>query len=217
MLSAVSLIGNEDGLTPDELKALGLPDSFRGPAESDQPVGPNVFGWIVILAPLGLLSGFESFGSRAEASGRSKVTATQATFWSFSLLMGPSLALLFHYSDAAARLCFLVGALCIAAWSHRAFLDRHLGRAAKTLLIVSILALVNWLRSGSLFMGAVPLFVLGIVAFAILLLDDVRRLGRDDAGRAPLDPVQAPAYEALNLYLGLAGLALSVAALANGK
>jgi FtsH-binding integral membrane protein len=204
-------MGKND-LTIDELKALDMLDYFKGPIE---PIELNFVGWIAIFAPLGLLLWSDGLRHRSKDSVTSNVSATQAIFWSVSALMGVSLSLLFHYSDPTARLFFVIGAMVVAAWIHRQFVVRNLSRAGKALLVALIWALVDGLRYESWFMAAVPLFVFGIIAFAVLLVHDVRRLGRDFASPLRSDPVQEVAMcEALSLYLSLAGLVMSAMGLA---
>jgi FtsH-binding integral membrane protein len=211
VLRAFSYMAKND-LTIDEIKALDMLNYFKGPIE---PVELNVVGWIAIFAPLGLLLWSDGLRHRSKDSGTLNVEVTQAIFWSASALMGVSLSLLFHYSDPTARLFFVIGAMVVAAWIHHQFVVSNLSRAGNALLVALIWALVDGLRYKSWFMVAVPLFVFGIAAFAVLLFHDVRRLGRDFAVPLRFDPAQEDAMcEALNFYLSLAGLVMSAMGLA---
>ena len=77
-----------------------------------RPVGMTGLGWIVTLAPIGIVLAM-SFGQNRMSTG-----TLQILFWSYALLMGASLSTLFlAYTDASIAQCFFATAAGFAGLS----------------------------------------------------------------------------------------------------
>jgi FtsH-binding integral membrane protein len=171
--------------------------------------GLSGLGWVVMLAPLGIVFAM-SFGQNRMSTG-----TLQALFWAYAGLLGASLSTLFlAYSNASIAGAFFATAAGFAGLSLYGYTTERNLTALGSFMIVGLVgiivaSLVNlWLGSGTV---ALVVSVLGVLIFAGLTAYDTQRTksmyqyvaGTDQEGRAKV-------MSALNLYLDFINMFLFI-------
>jgi uncharacterized protein len=182
----------------------------------DGRVGLSGLGWIVTLAPLGIVLAM-SFGQARMAVG-----TLRALFWSYAILLGLSLSTLFlAYTDSSIAGAFFATAAGFAGLSLWGYTTKRDLSGFGTFLIVGLVGLVvaslvnMFIQSGPL---GLVLSMVGVLIFAGLTAYQTQRtkaLYDYVAGTAQLDRVVVMA--ALQLYLDFINMFLFVLRLFGGQ
>ncbi|MEO5938973.1 MAG: Bax inhibitor-1/YccA family protein, partial [Sphingomonas sp.] len=154
--------------------------------------GLSALGWIVTLAPLGIVFAM-SFGQQRMATG-----TLQALFWAYAGLLGASLSTLFlAYSNASIAGAFFATAAGFAGLSLYGYTTERNLSAMGSFLIVGLVGLIVamlvnvFLQSGPL---SLIISVIGVLIFAGLTAYDTQRAksiysyvaGTEGEGRAKI-------------------------------
>jgi FtsH-binding integral membrane protein len=171
--------------------------------------GLSPLGWIVTLAPLGIVFAM-SFGQNRMATG-----TLQALFWAYAGLLGASLSTIFlAYSGASIAGAFFATAAGFAGLSLYGYTTQRNLSAMGSFLIVGLVGLIVamlvnvFLQSGPL---SLIISVIGVLIFAGLTAYDTQRTksiysyvaGTENEGRAKI-------MSALNLYLDFINMFLFI-------
>jgi len=171
--------------------------------------GMSPLGWIVTLAPLGIVFAM-SFGQNRMSTG-----TLQALFWAYAGLFGASLSTIFlAYSGASIAGAFFATAAGFAGLSLYGYTTERNLSAFGSFLIVGLVGLVVamlvnvFLHSGPL---SLIISVIGVLIFAGLTAYDTQRTksiysyvaGTESEGRARI-------MSALNLYLDFINMFLFI-------
>ena len=171
--------------------------------------GMSGLGWIVTLAPLGIVFAM-SFGQQRMATG-----TLQALFWAYAGLLGASFSVLFAaYSGASIAGAFFATAAGFAGLSLYGYTTQRNLSAMGSFLIVGLVGLIVamlvnlFLQSGPL---SLIISVIGVLIFAGLTAYDTQRTksiyalvaGTENEGRAKI-------MSALNLYLDFINMFLFI-------
>jgi FtsH-binding integral membrane protein len=163
-------------------------------------VSPTLLGWIVMLAPLGIVLTM-SFGVNRLSTG-----TMQALFWGYAVLMGLSLSMIFlQYTDMSIAQVFFATAAGFAGLSLWGYTTKRDLSGFGTFLIMGVIGLIvasivnMFLNSGPLSM---IISAVGVLLFAGLTAYDTQKIksmyvhvaGTDMMGKAVI-------MGALNLYL----------------
>ena len=171
--------------------------------------GLSILGWIVTLAPLGIVFAM-SFGAQRMATG-----TLQALFWAYASLLGLSLSVLVAaYSDASIAGAFFSTAAGFAALSLYGYTTKRDLTALGSFLIVGLIGLIVasivnvFLQSGAMSM---IISAIGVLIFAGLTAYDTQRtkaMYSQVAGT--LNEGRAKIMSALNLYLDFLNMFLFI-------
>jgi uncharacterized protein len=171
--------------------------------------GLSPLGWIVTLAPLGIVFAM-SFGQNRMATG-----TLQALFWAYATLLGASFSVLFlAYTQSSIAGAFFATAAGFAGLSLYGYTTERNLSAMGSFLIVGLVglivaSLVNvFLNSGPL---SLIISIIGVLIFAGLTAYDTQRTksiysyvaGTENEGRAKI-------MSALNLYLDFINMFLFI-------
>ncbi|MBS0480311.1 MAG: Bax inhibitor-1/YccA family protein [Proteobacteria bacterium] len=171
--------------------------------------GLSPLGWIVTLAPLGIVFAM-SFGQNRMSTG-----ALQALFWAYAVLLGASFSTLFlAYANSSIAGAFFATAAGFAGLSLWGYTTQRNLSAFGSFLIVGLVGLIVamlvnvFLNSGPL---SLIISVIGVLIFAGLTAYDTQRTksiysyvaGTDSEGRARI-------MSALSLYLDFINMFLFV-------
>ena len=171
--------------------------------------GLSALGWIVTLAPLGIVFAM-SFGQNRMSTG-----TLQVLFWAYAGLLGASLSTLFlAYSNASIAGAFFATAAGFAGLSLYGYTTERNLSAMGSFLIVGLIGLIvamlvnAFLNSGPV---ALVISVIGVLIFAGLTAYDTQRTksiysyvaGTEGEGRAKI-------MSALNLYLDFINMFLFI-------
>lgn len=169
----------------------------------------SALGWIVTLAPLGIVFAM-SFGQRRMSAG-----TLQALFWAYAALLGASLSLIFiAYTASSIAGAFFATAAGFCALSLYGYTTKRDLTAFGAFLIIGLVgiivaSLVNlFVQSGPL---GLVISVLGVLIFAGLTAWDTQKTkamysyvaGTPDEGRVKI-------MAALNLYLDFINMFLFI-------
>ncbi len=169
------------------------------------PVGPNLLGWIAILAPLGLLL-LVSF-----RAAKMSVTGVQAVYWAVTALMGISLSLILsHYTGASVARTFFVTAASFGALSLYGYTTKRDLSAFGKFLFMGLIGIVLASLVNLFFPSGTMSFIIsvaGVLIFSGLIAYDTQKIkeqyaeawGRDVAEKAAI-------FGALSLYLDFVNL-----------
>ena len=169
------------------------------------PVGPNLLGWIAILAPLGLLL-LVSF-----RAAKMSVTGVQAIYWAVTALMGISLSLILsHYTGASVARTFFVTAASFGALSLYGYTTKRDLSAFGKFLFMGLIGIVLASLVNMFFPSGTMSFIIsvaGVLIFSGLIAYDTQKIkeqyaeawGRDVAEKAAI-------FGALSLYLDFVNL-----------
>ena len=205
MASGLALTGIVAYLVAQSPAAMSAIYQFR-PGISI-PVGLTLFGWIVALAPLGLVFFLSARIARMQAS------TAQALFWVFAALMGASLASIFVvYTGASIARVFFITAGAFAGLSLYGYTTRRDLSGMASFLMVGLIgiilaSLVNIFLHSTGLQFAVS--VIGVLVFAGLTAYDTQSIKElyfagDDSDAATRKSV----IGALRLYLDILNLFL---------
>ena len=171
--------------------------------------GLSGLGWIVTLAPLGIVFAM-SFGQQRMAT-----STLQALFWAYAGLLGASLSTIFlAYSGASIAGAFFATAAGFAGLSLYGYTTERNLSALGSFLIVGLIGLIvamlvnAFLHSGPM---ALVISVVGVLIFAGLTAYDTQRTksiyayvaGTEGEGRAKI-------MSALNLYIDFINMFLFI-------
>ena len=174
-----------------------------------QTGGLSALGWVVTLAPLGIVIAM-SFGQARMSFG-----TLQALFWAYAALLGASLSTIFiAYTASSVAGAFFATAAGFAGLSLWGYTTKRDLTAFGTFLIVGVVGLIvamivnYFLHSGPL---GLIISALGVLIFAGLAAYDTQRTkamysyvaGTQDEGRVKI-------MAALNLYLDFINMFLFI-------
>jgi FtsH-binding integral membrane protein len=172
-----------------------------------QTGGLSPLGWIVALAPLGIVLAM-SFGQRSMSTG-----TLQALFWGYAGLLGASLSTIFiAYTASSIAGAFFATAAGFAGLSLYGYTTKRDLSAFGTFLIIGLVGiivagLVNmFLNSGPL---GLIISVLGVLIFAGLTAWDTQRIkamysyvaGTPDEGRTKIMAALSLYLDFINMFL----------------
>ncbi|MDI1229278.1 MAG: Bax inhibitor-1/YccA family protein [bacterium] len=172
MVGGLALTGGVAFLTAQTPELLNAMYSVG----SDQAVAMKPLGWVIMLAPLGVVI-YLSFGLKSMSLG-----AAQLSFWAYAILIGLSLAVIFlGYAGADIARVFFITAVTFAGMSLYGYATRRDLTSLGSFLFVGlfgiiIASLVNMFLQSSAMQFA--LSVLGVVVFVGLTAFDTQKLKR---------------------------------------
>ncbi len=169
------------------------------------PVGMTVFGWIAILAPLGLLL---MMGFRA---AQMSVAGVQALYWAVTGLMGVSMSvLLMRYTDASVARTFFVTAGAFGALSLFGYTTKRDLTAVGKFLFMGLIGLILASLVSIFFPSTMMSFVIsvaGVLIFSGLIAYDTQKIKEQYADAWGKEVAEKVAiFGALNLYLDFVNL-----------
>jgi len=171
--------------------------------------GLSALGWIVTLAPLGIVL-WMSFGINRISTG-----TAQFLFWAFAVLMGASLSTIFlAYTDGSIALTFFATAAAFASLSLYGYTTKRDLSAMGTFLLMGLVGLIVasivnlfWMNDTfSLVIAAV-----GVLVFAGLTAYDTQKVkslyfqvaGSDMIGKAAIMGALTLYLDFINMFLFL--------------
>lgn len=160
--------------------------------------GPNLLGWVVMLAPVGIVFAM-SFGQ-----GRMSTSTLQALFWSYAVLMGLSLSTIFlRYSGESVAGAFFATAAGFAGLSLYGYTTKRDLSPFGTFLIVGVVGILVasiiaiWLPALNPVIS-----IVGVLLFAGLTAYDTQRTkSMYEYVRGTQDEKRVVVMSALSLYL----------------
>ena len=172
-------------------------------------VGVSLLGWIVMLAPLGIVM-VMSFGQRSLST-----PAMQALYWVYATLMGLSLSTIFlTYTDTSIAQVFFGTAAGFAGLSLWGYTTKRDLSGFGTFLIMGLVGLIV-ASIVNLFIGSGPLSlaisVIGVLLFAGLTAYDTQKIksmyayveGTDLRGKAVVMGALTLYLDFINMFLFL--------------
>ncbi|MBS0546734.1 MAG: Bax inhibitor-1/YccA family protein [Proteobacteria bacterium] len=168
-------------------------------------VGPNLLGWIAILAPIGLLL-LVSF-----RAAQMSVGSVQAIYWAVTALMGVSLSLvLSHYTGASVARTFFVTAASFAALSLYGYTTKRDLSAFGKFLFMGLIGIVLASLVNMFFPSGTMSFIIsvaGVLIFSGLIAYDTQKIKEQYAEAWGQDVSEKVAiFGALSLYLDFVNL-----------
>jgi len=177
----------------------GLLGLFRDPIT----LAPNILGWIVMFAPLGMVFMFGAMINRFSAA------AAQTFFYVFAAVMGLSLAWIFvAFTGLSIANVFLITSIAFAGLSLWGYTTKKDISAWGAFLIMGVIGLivamiVNIFLQSPAIMFAVS--ILGVLIFAGLTAYDTQKIKNDYIAHAAQSDeewlAKSAIMGALNLYL----------------
>lgn len=169
------------------------------------PVGPNLLGWVAILAPIGLLL---LVGFRA---AKMSVGGVQAIYWAVTALMGISLSLvLSHYTGASVARTFFVTAASFGALSLYGYTTKRDLSAFGKFLFMGLIGIVLASLVNMFFPSGTMSFIIsvaGVLIFSGLIAYDTQKIKEQYAEAWGHDVAEKAAiFGALSLYLDFVNL-----------
>ena len=177
--------------------------------------GPNLLGWIVMLAPIGIVFAM-SFGQARMSTGTLK-----SLFWAYAVLMGLSLSTVFlRYTGESVAGAFFATAAGFAGLSLYGYTTKRDLSPFGTFLIVGVVGLIVasiiaiWLPALNPVIS-----IVGVLLFAGLTAYDTQRTkSMYDYVRGTEDESRVVVMSALSLYLDFINMFLFVLRLfGNGR
>jgi FtsH-binding integral membrane protein len=199
MTSAVLLTG---------IVALGFASSpFMRVLFNPVTGGPNLLGWAVMIAPIGIVFAM-SYGQ-----ARMRTTTLQALFWGYAVLMGLSLSTIFlRYTGTSVAGAFFATAAGFAGLSLYGYTTKRNLSAFGTFLLVGLIGVLV----ASIIAIWVPALnpvvsIAGVLVFAGLTAYDTQRIkGSYDQVRGTGQEKRVVVMSALSLYLDFINMFLFV-------
>lgn len=163
-------------------------------------IAPSVLGWIVTLAPLGVVL-WLSFGINRISTG-----TAQFLFWTYAVLLGASLSTIFLvYTGASIALTFFATAAAFASLSLYGYTTKRDLTGMGTFLLMGLVGLIVASIVNIFWMNdtfSLVIAAIGVLVFAGLTAYDTQKIksfylqiqGTDFVGKAAI-------MGALNLYL----------------
>ena len=169
------------------------------------PVGPNLLGWVAILAPIGLLL---LVGFRA---AKMSVGGVQAIYWAVTALMGISLSLvLSHYTGASVARTFFVTAASFGALSLYSYTTKRDLTAMGKFLFMGLIGLILAGLVNMIWPSGTMSFIIsaaGVLIFSGLIAYDTQKIKEQYADAWGTDTAEKVAiFGALSLYLDFVNL-----------
>ncbi|MEZ0243766.1 MAG: Bax inhibitor-1/YccA family protein [Sphingomonas sp.] len=188
----------------------GLTELMFQVGASGRAVGISPLGWIITLAPLGVVLAM-SFGQNRFSTG-----ALQVMFWVYAALMGASLSTIFLvYTNSSIAQCFFATAAGFAGLSLYGYTTkRDLGPLGTFLIMglvgIIVASLLNFFIFQSGQMGLV-ISALGVLIFAGLTAYDTQKLkhmydyvrGTDMLGKVVIMGALTLYLDFINMFLML--------------
>ncbi|MBQ1498890.1 Bax inhibitor-1/YccA family protein [Sphingomonas sp. NPDC092331] len=177
--------------------------------QANGAVSPSLLGWIVMLAPLGIVL-VMSFGQM-----RLSTPAMQALYWVYATVMGLSLSTIFlRYTDTSIAQVFFATAAGFAGLSLWGYTTKRDLSGMGTFLIMGLVGLIVasiinlFLQSGPL---SLALSVIGVLLFAGLTAYDTQKIksmyfyvqGSDMRGKAVVLGALTLYLDFINMFLFL--------------
>lgn len=166
---------------------------------------PNLLGWVVMLAPLGLVF---FLGMRFQHLSTS---AVQAIFWTFAVLMGMSMSTIFlRYTGTSIATTFFATASAFAGLSLYGYTTKRDLSRLGTFLIMGLVGIIVAMLLNFIFKSSalsLVISILGVLIFAGLTASDTQKIklmydqvaGSDMLGKVAI-------MGALTLYLDFINL-----------
>jgi FtsH-binding integral membrane protein len=183
--------------------AVGSSDALLGIFRDPLTLRPNILGWVVAFAPLGMVFAFGALINRFSAA------AAQLFFYAFAAVMGLSLAWIFKaFTDTSIATTFLATAAGFAGLSLYGYATKRdlsgLGRFLIIGLVGLLVAMVVNIFVGSSGL-AFAISVIGVLIFAGLTAYDTQNIKNTYIQHAQAMDQEwlgkAAIMGALNLYL----------------
>ncbi len=154
--------------------AVGSSDELLAIFRDPMTLRPNILGWVVMFAPLGMVF---MFGAMI---GRMSAQAAQLLFYSFAAVMGLSLAWIFKvFTGVSIASTFLVTAIAFAGLSLYGYVTKRDLSAIGTFLVMGLVGLIV-ASLVNLFVGsaglAFAISVIGVLIFAGLTAWDTQTI-----------------------------------------
>ena len=172
---------------------------FRDPAT----LRPNILGWIVMFAPLGMVFGFGAVMQRMSAAG------AQLYFYTYAVIMGLSLASIFKiYTGVSITNTFLVTAIAFAGLSLYGYTTKRSLSGMGTFLMMGVIGLLVAMVVNIFLASTAVAFAIssiGVLIFAGLTAYDTQTIKNTYLAHAQAGDqewlVKSAIMGALNLYL----------------
>jgi FtsH-binding integral membrane protein len=117
--------------------AVGSSDTLLAIFRDPMTLRPNILGWVVMFAPLGMVFAFSAMINRMSAA------AAQFFFYAFAAVMGLSLAWIFQvFTGVSIASTFLVTAIAFAGLSLYGYVTKRDLSAMGTFLIMGLIGLI---------------------------------------------------------------------------
>ncbi len=154
--------------------AVGSSDALLSIFRDPMTLRPNILGWIVMFAPLGMVFAFSAMLNRMSAA------AAQFFFYAFAAVMGLSLAWIFQvFTGVSIASTFLVTAIAFAGLSLYGYVTKRDLSAMGTFLVMGLIGLIV-ASILNLFIGsaglAFAISVIGVLIFAGLTAWDTQTI-----------------------------------------
>jgi len=183
--------------------AIGSNDALLAIFRDPQTLRPNILGWIIMFAPLGMVFAFGAAINRLSAAG------AQTFFYAFAAVMGLSLSWIFAaFTGISIAQTFLVTSISFAGLSLWGYTTKKDISGWGSFLIMGVIGLivasiVNIFLGSPAIMFAIS--VLGVLIFAGLTAYDTQKIKNDYIQHAQsMDSEwlgKSAIMGALNLYL----------------
>jgi FtsH-binding integral membrane protein len=188
--------------------AVGSNEALLSVFRDPLTLRPNILGWIVMFAPLGMVFAFGAMISRFSAA------AAQLFFYAFAAVMGLSIAWIFAvFTGVSIASTFFATAAAFAGLSLYGYTTKRDISGWGSFLIMGVIGLIVasliniWLGSPAI---AFAVAVLGVLIFAGLTAYDTQRIKTDYIAHAQsMDSewlAKSAIMGALNLYLDFINL-----------
>ena len=154
--------------------AVGTSPSLLGMFRDPITLQPNILGWIVMFAPLGMIFGFGAAINRLSAAG------AQLFFYAFAAVMGLSLAWIFvAFTGFSIAQVFLVTSIAFAGLSLWGYTTKKDISGWGSFLIMGVIgilvaSIINIFLGSPAIMFAIS--ILGVLIFAGLTAYDTQKI-----------------------------------------
>ncbi len=188
--------------------AVGSNDALLSVLRDPITLRPNILGWIVMFAPLGMVFAFGAALNRLSAAG------AQLFFYAFSAVMGLSISWIFAaFTGISITQTFLVTAISFAGLSLWGYTTKRDISAWGSFLIMGVIGLIV-ASIVNIFLGSpaiqFAISVIGVLIFAGLTAFDTQKIKTDYIQHARhMDSEwlgKSAIMGALNLYLDFVNL-----------
>ena len=183
--------------------AIGTSPALLGIFRDPVTLSPNILGWIVMFAPLGMVFMFGAMINRFSAA------AAQTFFYAFAAVMGLSMSWIFvAFTGMSIANVFLITSIAFAGLSLYGYTTKKDISGWGTFLIMGVIGLVvamivNIFLQSPAIMFAVS--ILGVLIFAGLTAYDTQKIKNDYIAHAAHGDqewlAKSAIMGALNLYL----------------
>lgn len=188
--------------------AIGSNDSLLSILRDPITLRPNILGWIVMFAPLGMVFAFGAAINRLSAAG------AQLFFYAFSAVMGLSLSWIFAaFTGISITQTFLVTAISFAGLSLWGYTTKRDISAWGSFLIMGLIGLIVAMIVNLFLHSAAVQFAIsaiGVLIFAGLTAWDTQKIKTDYIQHAQVMDQEwlgkSAIMGALNLYLDFVNL-----------